>query len=222
MYMFALIVSIVESKNIKEAMADSAWIKEMQEELYQFDRLQVWELIDKPFGKIVIRLKWLWKNKKDEDQTVIRNKMDMKTAFLNGPLKEEVCFAQPDEFVVLDHPDKLYRLRKALYGLKQAPRATEYQLADMFTKALPKDRFQYLVRRIELSYTMVATEKCDVYSFRVVALEVIMGKHRGELITSLPTLSIDDLLLANSIEDEEVPLVNGVLKGALGALGDES
>nr|GEY61647.1 hypothetical protein [Tanacetum cinerariifolium] len=39
-----------------------------------FDRLQVWELIDKPFGKSVIRLKWLWKNKKDEDQTVIRNK----------------------------------------------------------------------------------------------------------------------------------------------------
>ncbi|GJS91581.1 reverse transcriptase domain-containing protein [Tanacetum coccineum] len=36
--------------------------------------LQVWELIEKPFGKTVIKLKWLWKNKKDEDQTVIRNK----------------------------------------------------------------------------------------------------------------------------------------------------
>ncbi|GJT16343.1 retrovirus-related pol polyprotein from transposon TNT 1-94 [Tanacetum coccineum] len=46
----------------------------MQEELHQFDRLQVWELVDKPFGKNVIKLKWLWKNKKDEDQTVIRNK----------------------------------------------------------------------------------------------------------------------------------------------------
>ncbi|GJX66134.1 hypothetical protein Tco_0300477 [Tanacetum coccineum] len=41
----------------------------MQEELHQFDRLQVWELVDKPFGKNVIKLKWLWKNKKDEDQT---------------------------------------------------------------------------------------------------------------------------------------------------------
>nr|GFD28276.1 putative ribonuclease H-like domain-containing protein [Tanacetum cinerariifolium] len=58
----------------KEVMADSAWIEAMQEELHQFDRLQVWELVDKPFGKFVIRLKWLWKNKKDEDQTVIRNK----------------------------------------------------------------------------------------------------------------------------------------------------
>nr|GFB33724.1 retrovirus-related Pol polyprotein from transposon TNT 1-94 [Tanacetum cinerariifolium] len=36
--------------------------------------LQVWELVEKPFGKTVIRLKWLWKNKKDEVQTVIRNK----------------------------------------------------------------------------------------------------------------------------------------------------
>ncbi|GKG32200.1 hypothetical protein Tco_0427150, partial [Tanacetum coccineum] len=43
----ALTVSIVESKNIKEAMADSAWIEAMQDELHQFDRLQVWELVDK-------------------------------------------------------------------------------------------------------------------------------------------------------------------------------
>ncbi|GKF93718.1 retrovirus-related pol polyprotein from transposon TNT 1-94 [Tanacetum coccineum] len=36
--------------------------------------LKVWELVDKPFGKMIIKLKWLWKNKKDEDQTIIRNK----------------------------------------------------------------------------------------------------------------------------------------------------
>nr|GEU97059.1 retrotransposon protein, putative, unclassified [Tanacetum cinerariifolium] len=101
-----------------EEMADSAWIEAMQEELHQFDGLQVWELVDKPFGKTVIRLKWLWKNKKDEDQT-----MDVKTAFLNGPLKEEVYVAQPDGFVDPDHPEKVCHLRKALYGLKQTPRA---------------------------------------------------------------------------------------------------
>ncbi|GJW31279.1 hypothetical protein Tco_0051311 [Tanacetum coccineum] len=67
MCMFALTVSTAEPKNIKEAMADSAWIEAMQEELHQFDRLQVWELVDKPFGKNVIKLKWLWKKKKDED-----------------------------------------------------------------------------------------------------------------------------------------------------------
>ncbi|GJT83164.1 retrovirus-related pol polyprotein from transposon TNT 1-94 [Tanacetum coccineum] len=175
MCMFALTVSIVEPKNIKEAMADSAWIEAMQDELHQFDRLKVWELVDKPFGKMVIKLKWLWKNKKDEDQTVIRNKarlvakgyaqeegidfeesfapvarleavrifvahaahksfpiyqMDVKTAFLNGPLKEEVYVAQPEGFVDPDHPEKVYLLRKALYGLKQAPRAWYDELSN--------------------------------------------------------------------------------------------
>ncbi|GJW53826.1 retrovirus-related pol polyprotein from transposon TNT 1-94 [Tanacetum coccineum] len=139
----------------------------LTEELHQFDRLQVWELVDKSFGKSVIKLKCLWKNKKDEDQTVIRNKarivakgyaqeegiyfeesfapvarlevvrifvaytahksfpmyqMDMKMAFLNGPLKEEVYVAQLYGFIDPDHPEKFYRLKKALYGLKQASR----------------------------------------------------------------------------------------------------
>nr|GEW95667.1 hypothetical protein [Tanacetum cinerariifolium] len=161
MCMNALTVSTAEPKNIKEIMADSAWIEAMQEELHQFDRLQ------------------------DEDQTVIRNKarlvakgyaqeegidfeesfapvaclkavwifiayatykyfliyqMDVKTAFLNGPLKEEVYVAQPDGFVDPDHPEKVYRLRKALYGLKQAPRAwydelSTFLISKGFTKA---------------------------------------------------------------------------------------
>ncbi|GKC69272.1 hypothetical protein Tco_1115155, partial [Tanacetum coccineum] len=57
MCMFALTMNTTEPKNIKEAMADSAWIEAIQEELHQFDRLQVWELVDKPFGKNVIKLK---------------------------------------------------------------------------------------------------------------------------------------------------------------------
>ncbi|GKC38405.1 zinc finger, CCHC-type containing protein [Tanacetum coccineum] len=83
-------------------------------------------------------LKWLWKNKKDEDQTVIRNKarlvakgyaqeegIDFEESF--APVArlepEEVYVAQLDGFIDPGHPEKVYRLRKGLYGLKQAPRA---------------------------------------------------------------------------------------------------
>jgi hypothetical protein len=49
--------------------------------------------------------------------------MDVKSAFLNGFLEEEVYEKQPPDFESAEFPHKVYRLRKALYGLKQAPRA---------------------------------------------------------------------------------------------------
>ncbi|GJR37217.1 retrovirus-related pol polyprotein from transposon TNT 1-94 [Tanacetum coccineum] len=172
--MYALTVSTIEPKNIKEAMADHSWIESMQDELNQFERLQVWELVPRPEGKNIIALKWLWKNKCDAENIVVRNKtrlvakgykqeegidfeesfapvarleavrmfiayaahknitifqMDVKMAFLNGPLKEEVYVSQPEWFIDLEFPDYVYRLKKALYGLKQAPRACQSQYA---------------------------------------------------------------------------------------------
>nr|GFC52930.1 hypothetical protein [Tanacetum cinerariifolium] len=59
MCMFALTMSQTKPKNIKEAMADSAWIESMQEELHQSDRLDVWELVDRPLCTNVINFKWL-------------------------------------------------------------------------------------------------------------------------------------------------------------------
>ncbi|GJW14888.1 retrovirus-related pol polyprotein from transposon TNT 1-94 [Tanacetum coccineum] len=57
------------------------------------------------------------------NKNMIIYRMDVKTAFLNGELKEEVYVSQPEGFVDPDHPTHVYRLKKALYGLKQAPRA---------------------------------------------------------------------------------------------------
>nr|GEU57601.1 hypothetical protein [Tanacetum cinerariifolium] len=139
MCMFVLTVSTAEPKNIKKAMADSAWIDAMQEELHQFDRLQVWELVDKPLGKSVIRLSVVRLEAVRIFVAYAAHKsfpiyqMDVKTEFLNGPLKEEVYVAQPYGFVDPDHTEKVYRLRKALYGSKQAPKAWYDELSKFLT-----------------------------------------------------------------------------------------
>ncbi|GKE88373.1 retrovirus-related pol polyprotein from transposon TNT 1-94 [Tanacetum coccineum] len=67
--------------------------------------------------------------------------MDVKTAFLNGPLKEEVYVSQPEGFIDLEFPDHVYRLKKALYGFKQAPRAwydkwSSFLIEKGFTKGI--------------------------------------------------------------------------------------
>nr|GEZ06055.1 retrovirus-related Pol polyprotein from transposon TNT 1-94 [Tanacetum cinerariifolium] len=56
------------------SMTDPAWIESMQEELFQFKRLDVWVLVPAPDNISPLTLKWLFKNKHDEEQTVIRNK----------------------------------------------------------------------------------------------------------------------------------------------------
>ncbi|GJY86946.1 putative reverse transcriptase domain-containing protein [Tanacetum coccineum] len=103
--MYALTVSTIEPKNIKEAMADHSWIETMQDELNQFERLQVWELVPRPEGKKIIALKGVGRiSVMTEEYEAVRMliayaahkgiiifQMDIKTAFLNGPLKEVRC-----------------------------------------------------------------------------------------------------------------------------------
>ena len=140
----------------------------MHEELNQFVRNDVWELVPRLENVHVIDTKQFFKNKTDEDGEIIRNKswlvaqgytkvegidfdesfapvarlksicilmsiactmnfklyqMDVKCAFFNGYLNEEMFVKQPKGFEDPHFPSHVLRLKKALYGLKQAPRA---------------------------------------------------------------------------------------------------
>ncbi|KAJ9562289.1 hypothetical protein OSB04_007449 [Centaurea solstitialis] len=200
-----------EPSNVTEALDISDWVTAMQEELNQFERLGVWRLVPRPKNKTIIDLKWIFKNKKDEDGIVTRNKarlvakgfkqqagidydetfapvarieairiflayaahknftvyqMDVKTAFLNGELKEEVFVSQPEGFVDRTKPNHVYILDKALYGLKQAPRAWYDHLSNalldngfykgkidptLFIKTEGDDIFDLMTTRFEMS-----------------------------------------------------------------------
>ncbi|GJX74988.1 copia protein [Tanacetum coccineum] len=136
-------------KNYKDALNQACWIEDMQEELNEFECLEVWKLVPRPDKVMIITLKWIYKVKLDglprnsEKQglivarldairiflafaahlNMIVYQMDVKTTFLNSILREEVYVSQPDGFVDQDNPNHVYKLKKSLYGLKQAPRA---------------------------------------------------------------------------------------------------
>nr|GEU50318.1 hypothetical protein [Tanacetum cinerariifolium] len=74
MCIYALTVSTIKPKNVKEAMTNPAWIESMHEELLQFKRMDVWVLVPAPNNISPLTLKWIFKNKNDEENTVIRNK----------------------------------------------------------------------------------------------------------------------------------------------------
>ncbi|GJV27821.1 retrovirus-related pol polyprotein from transposon TNT 1-94 [Tanacetum coccineum] len=127
--------NVIEPKNINEALKDESWVIAMQEELNQFISNDVWELVPNPKDMTIIGTKWVFRNKLDENGVVSRNKarlvaqdfklfqMDVKSAFLNSFINEEVYVAQPPGFIDFAKPNHVYRLKKALYGLKQAPKA---------------------------------------------------------------------------------------------------
>ncbi|GKC39829.1 retrovirus-related pol polyprotein from transposon TNT 1-94 [Tanacetum coccineum] len=81
--------------------------------------------------------------------------MDVKTAFLDGPLKEEVYVSQPEGFIDPEFPDHVYRLKKALYGLKQGPGAWYDKLSSFLIEhGFSKDEY------VSMS-TPMTTERLD-------------------------------------------------------------
>ncbi|GJV57343.1 retrovirus-related pol polyprotein from transposon TNT 1-94 [Tanacetum coccineum] len=64
----------VEPKNYKDALTQACWIEVMQEELYEFERIEVWELVSRPYKVMVITLKWIYKVKLDEIGGILKNK----------------------------------------------------------------------------------------------------------------------------------------------------
>jgi hypothetical protein len=170
-------ISMIEPKKVFEALEDLDWLDAMHEELNNFRPNNVWVLVEKPKEcRNVIGTKWIFKNKQDEHEIVVRNKerlvaqgfsqvegidfgetytpvaclqsirillayathhnfklqqMDVKSAFLNGPLKEEVYVKKPPGFEDLNFPNHVYKLYKVLYGLKQAPRAWYEHLREL-------------------------------------------------------------------------------------------
>ncbi|GKE50532.1 retrovirus-related pol polyprotein from transposon TNT 1-94, partial [Tanacetum coccineum] len=157
------VLSKVEPKNFKSAITEDCWFQAMQDEIHEFDRLQLDEygdvlknkarLVAKGYRQVegidfeesfapVARIKAIRifiANAASKNMTIYQ--MDVKTTLLNGELKEELYVSQPEGFIDPDHLTHVYRLKKALYGLKQAPRAwydilSRFLLDNKFSKGV--------------------------------------------------------------------------------------
>ncbi|GJT96229.1 retrovirus-related pol polyprotein from transposon TNT 1-94 [Tanacetum coccineum] len=137
----------VEPKNFKQAMTEPSWIDAMQEEIHEFERLKVWELVSCLDNVFLIKIKWIYKVKTDEFGRVLKNKarivaqgfrqeegIDFEESFAPVARIEAI-----QGFVDQDNPSHVYKLKKALYGLKQAPRAwydmlSSFLISQQFSK----------------------------------------------------------------------------------------
>ncbi|GKB55430.1 retrovirus-related pol polyprotein from transposon TNT 1-94 [Tanacetum coccineum] len=121
-------LTAVKPKTYKDALTQACWIGAMQEELNEFElargyRQEEGIYFEESFAPVerleAIRIFLAFV----VHLNMVVYQMDVKTAFLNGNLREEVYVSQPDGFVDKDKPNHVYKIKKALYGLKQAPRA---------------------------------------------------------------------------------------------------
>ncbi|GJU52273.1 retrovirus-related pol polyprotein from transposon TNT 1-94 [Tanacetum coccineum] len=174
---FDAFLTSVEPKKFKEAMLESSWIEAMQEEIHEFERLQVWELarlvtkgyrreegidFEESFSPVarIEAIRIFIANDANKNITIYQ--MDVKTAFLNGELREVVDVSQPEGFIDQDKTNHMYRLKKALYGLKQAPRAwydmlSHFSLSQEFSKDLNPNNALEIIKK----YGMLSSDPVD-------------------------------------------------------------
>ncbi|GKC22708.1 retrovirus-related pol polyprotein from transposon TNT 1-94 [Tanacetum coccineum] len=191
------VLSKVEPINFKTAMAKACWFEAMQEEIHEFDQIQnkAW-LVAKGYRQeeginfeesfaLVAQIKAIRIFIANASiKNMIIYQMDVKTAFLNGELKEEVFVSQPERFVDPNHPTHVYHLKKALYGLKQAPRAwyntlLRFLLENKFSKGVVDPTYQAkptkkklkAIKRVFrlLGYPDKYIGKCSVFKRHIVS-----------------------------------------------------
>ncbi|GJZ19957.1 retrovirus-related pol polyprotein from transposon TNT 1-94 [Tanacetum coccineum] len=133
-------LTVVEPKTYKDALTQTCWIEAMQEELNEFERPEGIDFVESfaPVARLeAIRIFLAFA----AHMNMVVYQMDVKTAFLNGNLREEVYVSQLDGFVDKDNPNYVYKLKKALYGLKQAPHVwydmlSSFLISQDFSKGL--------------------------------------------------------------------------------------
>nr|GEV24681.1 hypothetical protein [Tanacetum cinerariifolium] len=221
---FDTFLTSVEPKTYKEAILEPSWIDAMQEEIHEFERLQCGDVLknkawlvakgyrqeeeidfEKSFAPVA-RIESICifiTNASTKNMTIYQ--MDVKTAFLNGELREVVYVSEPEGFVDPDKPNHVYRLKKVLYGLKQAPR-TWYDMLysfllsqkfskgavdpTLFTKKAGRDILSVQIYVDDIIFASTNPAMCDKFA-KIMTLKfkmLMMGQMTFFLVISLTPL----------------------------------
>ncbi|GJS92127.1 retrovirus-related pol polyprotein from transposon TNT 1-94 [Tanacetum coccineum] len=171
-------MSQTEPKNIKEAMADSAWHEAMQEELHQFDRLD----------NTVIHSKSRLVAKGYSQQEGIDFEESFALVAQLEAVRLLVAYAAhksflPDGFVDPHHPNKVYRLKKALYGHKQASKAWYDELSNfLVSKGFLKGELKFSLG------IQIHQSPCGIFINQAKYAQEILKKHGMTSCDSVGTL----------------------------------